>query len=143
MAFPADAGDISQISEYGRFAIPGAGHNLAGAAKNNKVMVWGRIKGLYNSTGLDLNERGGLRALGVSTVDYFSFTVRQTGSAGTTNPTDLKLFLADLEQGVTTPGKIFVADEAGTDAPAEPSNSDIITIDYLIVGEDVTAPELV
>jgi hypothetical protein len=106
-------------------------------------MVWGRIKGLYKTTGLDLNERGGIRALGVSTVDYFSFTVRQTGAAGTTNPTDEKLFLADLEQGVTTPGMIFVADEVGADDIAEPSDGDIITIDYLIVGDDATAPELV
>jgi hypothetical protein len=142
MAFPADNGDISQISEYGRFAIPGAGHNLTGTAKNNKVIVWGRIKGLYKTTGLNLAARGGLRALGVSTADYFTLTVRYTGAAGTTVPTDLKLFLADLQQ-TTTVDKIFVADEAGTDNPAEPSDADIITIDYFIVGEDVTAPELV
>jgi hypothetical protein len=142
MAFPADNGDISQISEYGRFAIPGAGHNLTGAAKNNKVLVWGRIKGLYNTTGLNLGARGGLRALGVSTADYFSFTVRFTGSGGVTVPTDEKLFLADLEQSLTN-NFIFVADEVGADSIAEPSNADIITIDYFIVGEDVTAPELV
>jgi len=142
MAFPADNGDISQISEYGRFAIPGAGHNLQGMAKNNKVVVWGRIKGLYVTTGLDLDARGGLRALGVSTADYFSLTVRYTGATGAVVPTDLKLFLADLQQ-TTTVDKIFVADQVGTDAPAEPSNADIITIDYFIVGEDVTAPDLV
>jgi hypothetical protein len=142
MAFPADNGDISQIVEYGRFAIPGAGHNLTGAAKNNKVMVWGQLKGKYVTTGLDLNERGGIRALGVSTVDYYTLTVRYAGSGGTTVPADELLFLADLEQALT-PGKIFVADQVGADSIAEPSDGDIITIDYFIVGEDITAPELV
>jgi hypothetical protein len=137
----ASNGDITQISEYGRFAIPGAGHNLTGAARNNKVIVWGRIKGLYVTTGLDLNAKGGLRALGVSTVDYFTLTVRYAGT-GLVVPSDEKLFLADVEQALT-PGKIFVADEVGADSINEPSNGDIITIDYFIVGEDITAPDLV
>jgi hypothetical protein len=135
-------GDITTITEYGRFAIPGAGHNLQGMAKNNKVLVWGRLVGTYDTLGLALIDRGGLRALGVSVADFWSFTVRYCGSTATTVPTDLKLFLADLEL-LTTPGRIFVADEVGQDPPAEPSDAESVTIDFLVIGEDATAPELV
>ncbi len=135
-------GDITRITEYGRFAIPGAGHNLAGQAKNNKVVVWGQLVGGYKTTGLDLASKGGLKAFGVTTADYFSFTVRYAGATGLVVPANLKLFLADLQQ-TTTVDKIFVADEVGADTPAEPSDADIITIDWFVVGEDATAPELV
>lgn len=135
-------GDITKIIEYGRFAIPGAGHNLVGQAKNNKVMVWGRIVGTYDELGLDLQSRGGLRALGVSVADYWTFNVRYCGATATTVPSNLKLFLADLEL-LSTPGKLFVADEVGADTPNEPSPAESVTIDFFVIGEDATAPDLV
>ena len=131
-------GAITQISEYGRIPLSGAGHNLTGEAKNNKVLVWGRIVGTYVTTGLALDTEGGRQALGVFPVDFVSLEVRYCGSTATTVPTDIKLFLANLSEA----DKIFVADEMGTDTPAEPSDGEAVTIDYVAVGEDNRSPEL-
>lgn len=137
------SGDITTVKEYGRYAIPGAGHNLQGQAKNNKVLVWGQLIGTYVTTGMDLEAIGGLKALGVSTCDFFCFNVRYSGAAGTTVCTDMAVPVVDYEQASGNPGKIFVADEAGAANIAEPTDADIITIDFLVIGEDATAPELV
>ncbi len=136
MAFPADAGDISQITELGRFNIPGTGHNNIGQAKNNKVMVWGQIKGLYDSTGLDALQYGTSESLfGLTVLDNLSLSVRTTGTAGTpVNVTSLKHPLAQLTQPL---GKIFVADDVGQADPAVPSGSDTIVINYVAFGEEL------
>jgi hypothetical protein len=141
MAFPEENGDISQITELGHFDIPGAGHNRIGQAKNNKTVRWGRIVGLYNSTGLNLtryNVDPG-KALGVSVLDHVTFEVRSAGAASAVFPTSLKGFLATLKDD----GKIFICDEVGNTDPTVPSNGDVITLDYVVTGETYTAPELV
>ena len=133
-------GDITTITEYGRFAIPGGGHNTAGVAQNNKVMVWGRLVGTYVTTGLDLAGAGGRKVFGVNKLDFLSMDVRYCGATSTTVPTDIKLFLATLEE---SSDKIFVADEVGTDTPAEPSDGESVTIDFIAVGEDAATPRMV
>ena len=139
-------GDITTIKEQGRYSIPGGGINTAGAAVNNKVLVWGTLEGTYDSTkGLDLGTRGGLRALGVSTADFFTFEVKQAGVSGTrTNPASLLQFEAgrENENGGGNVESIFVIDQVGAGSPAEPSNADLITINYLVCGDDATAPIL-
>ena len=141
------AGDITTLKTKGRYSIPGGGKSLQGAAKNNKVMVWGQLEGTYSaSVGLDLGPRGGLRALGVSTVDFFSFEIRQAGVSGTrTNPTQQKLFKAgyEPETGAGNVDSIFCFDDLGQGSPAQPSADDLITVDFLVIGDDATAPELV
>lgn len=141
MAFPADDGDIRVITELGRTSIPGAGHSKEGAAKNNKVITWGRITGLYKTTGLDLvrhGQEGG--AFGLSTIDHVSLSVRTAGTAGTpTNPTSDNQFLAELGNA----NKIFVVDQMGQANPAVPSDTDTIVIDYVAIGEELGAPELI
>ena len=139
-------GDITTIKEQGRYSIPGGGRNLAGAPQNNKVLVWGTIEGTYDGTvGLDLGPRGGLRALGVSTADFFTFEVKQAGVTGTrTNPASLAQFEAGYE-GVFGGGNvdsIFVVDQVGAANVAEPSDGDLITINFLVCGDDASAPIL-
>ena len=134
--------DISYIKELGRYSIPGAGVNSVGGAVNNKVLVWGRLEGEYDTLGLDLLARGTLRALGVENADFFTFEMRQAGVTGTrTNPTTLKLFKAHLQQ-TTVPGRIFCFDQLGAASPAEPSDSDIITLDFICLGDDARVPVL-
>jgi hypothetical protein len=139
MAFPADNGDISRITELGRFAIPGSGHNNIGQAKNNKVLVWGRLTGLYATAGMDVlrhgNGNGG--AFGLSSIDMVSLNVRKSA---TVNPTDEKLFLANLSVPL---GKIFVNDDLGQADPAAVTAGQTVVIDYCMLGDDLTAPELV
>ena len=139
-------GDITTIKEAGRYSIPGGGINLAGAHVNNKVLVWGTIIGTYDSTvGLDLGPRGGLAALGVTNCDFFTFEVRQAGVSGTrTNPTSLDMFRAGYEpaNGGGNVDSIFVIDEVGDADPAEPSDADLITLNFLALGDDATAPIL-
>ena len=131
-------GDITSIEELGRYTIPGAGHNLAGVAKNNKVLVWGRLTGLYVSTGLDLAAEGGKLALGVEPADHINLSVRYTGATGTTVPADQTQFLANLDSS----DKIFIVDQVGTADPAIPTAGDTIVIDYFVIGEDARSPEL-
>lgn len=139
-------GLITTIKIAGSYAIPGGGKNLTGQAVNNKIMVWGTLEGTYHATiGLDLTTRGGLRALGVSTCDFYTFEVRQAGVAGTrTNPSSLKLFKAgrESETGGGNVGSIFVFDELGQGSPAQPSASDLITLNFLVIGDDANAPVL-
>jgi hypothetical protein len=139
MAFPTGNGDVSQITELGRFSIPGAGHNNVGQAKNNKVIVWGRLTGLYVTTGMDVlrHGHGNGGAFGLDTIDHVSLTVR-TSNGG--NPTDENLFVANLSIPL---GKIYVVDQVGQANPATPGNGEEIVIDYCLIGEELAAPELV
>ncbi len=138
----ADAGHITTVKELGRYSIPGGGINTTGQAVNNKVMVWGTLEGLYKTTGLDLLARGEAAALGLSTLDFYMFEVRQAGVSGTrTNPTTLDIFRAGMANAATG-GKIFVIDEVGDADPAEPSDNDLITLNFLAVGDDARAPIL-
>ena len=132
------SGDITSIKELGRFAITGAGHNLNGIAKNNKVMACGEIKGSYVSTGINLANEGGTRALGVSTADFISLSVKFTGT-GAIVPTALNGFLANLDVN----DKIFLVDQIGQDNPTVPTAGDLITIDYVVLGEDTSQPAMV
>ena len=133
MAFPDDNGDISRIIELGRYNVPGVGHNNVGQAKNEKVLVWGRLRGLYASTGLDLLRHGGTAtAFGLETLDHISLTVRFAGSGGTVLPTADKGYLANVTHAL---GKIFVVDETGAANPAVPTAGDIIHIDYVAFGD--------
>ena len=134
-------GDITTLKEFGRISIPGGGINVAGASKNNKVMVWGQLVATYDTLGLDLLSRGGLRAFGVATADFWSFDVKQGGATATAVPTSLNGFLADLEL-VTTPNRLFIMDQVGADTPLEPSDTESFTINWLVIGDDARAPEL-
>ncbi len=143
MALGDTAGDVYQIKELGSFPIPGAGHNSIGQAINNKVIRWGRIKGKYATAGLNLGARGGFRALGVNDADgcdYYSLTVRKAGASAAVNPASELQFLAEF---VPSSGLIHIVDQVGADDPAIPTAGDLIEIDYLVIGEDATAPELV
>ena len=141
------AGDITTIKEQGRYSIPGGGAQTPGAAPvNNKVLVWGTIEGTYDATvGLDLGPRGGLRALGVTKADFFTFEVTQCGVSGTrTNPASLLQFEASYEPetGGGNIDSIFVHDQIGSGGPLEPSDNDLITLNFLVLGDDATAPIL-
>ena len=140
------AGDITTIKEFGRYSIPGGGVNQGGAPVNNKVMVWGTIEGTYDGTvGLNLDARGGFGALGLTNMDFFSFDVREAGVSGTrTNPTQQALFRVgrENENGGGSVGKLFVIDEVGAASPAEPSDNDLITLNFLVIGDDASAPVL-
>jgi len=130
-------GDITSIKELGRYTLPGGGFTTAGVAKNNKVVAWGEIIGTYKSTGIDLTAKGGSLALGVSEIDFIDLTVTKTGVAGTTVPVSDKLSLANIN----ATWKIFVVDEEGQANPAVPTAGDIITIQYMVMGDDTRTVE--
>ncbi len=141
MAFPSDNGDIGTVVELGRTSIPGAGHSKEGVAQNNKVITWGRITGLYASTGLHTVRHGAQGAIfGLNTIDHITLSVRTAGTAATpTNPTSNNQFLANITHAL---GKIFVVDQMGQANPAVPTAGDTIVIDYVAIGEEHGAPEL-
>lgn len=140
------SGDITTIKILGSYPIPGGGRNATGQPVNQKIMVWGQLEGTYDATkGLDLTTRGGLQAFGVSTADFFSFEVKQCGVAGTrTNPTTLKGFEAgrENENGGGNVGSIFVIDQVGAATVTPPSDNDLITVNFVVCGDDAGAPIL-
>ena len=136
-------GDITTMKEFGRITLPGGGQNVLGQAKNRKVMVWGQLVATYDTLGLDLLARGGLRAFGVESADFWSFWVKQGGATATAVPTNKALFLADLNpSNQTTPLRLFIADQVGANDIAEPADTETFTVNWLVVGDDAHAPEL-
>lgn len=129
-------GDITHIKELGRYAFPGGGVTTAGAAKNQKTLVWGEIKATYASTGINLTAKGGPLALGLNTIDFIDFEARYTGSLGTTVPVSDTLCLVNMN----ATWKIFLVDQEGQADPTAPTAGDIITLKYIAVG-DSSAPE--
>ena len=135
-------GDITTLKEFGRMSIPGGGiiRNTS-TPTNNKVMVWGQLIATYDTLGLDLLARGGLRAFGVSSADFWSFDVKEGGATATAVPTAKAGFLADLEL-ITTPNRIFIADQVGADSIAEPGDTESFRINWLVIGDDARVPVL-
>ncbi len=133
-------GDITAIEELGRLTIPGSGKaGTSGTPTNNKVIAWGRITATYAATGIDLHghQNATFRSLGVGGVgDFISLQVRYCGATATTVPTDNNLFLANL-QAKTETGKIFICDQVGQANPAVPTPGEAVTLDYLVVGDDL------
>jgi hypothetical protein len=130
-------GDISAIEELGRTVLPAGGFvGVSSQPTDHKILVWGRITCLYATTGVDLGSKGGISALGIKgRPDFLSLIPRQGGASATTNPTSLKLFMANLEVDKTTE-LIFIVDEVGAGSGTPPSAGETFTIDYMVVGED-------
>lgn len=127
-------GDITHIKELGRFTIPGGGFTTAGAAKNNKVMVWGEISGTWVDTnGLRLDNEGFPEALGVSTLDFVNVWVKTTGG-NASDDQDLKLAEVD-----SVTGNIFVVE---TDADTNPTAGDTVVLGYFAIGDSNAVADL-
>ena len=126
-------GDITYLKELGRFTIPGGGGTNTGIAKNNKIVAWGEISGIWEDTnGLKLSVLGGVPALGVSKQDFIGFSVITSGGTASTHEA---VFTAALN---TTTSNIMVVLD-GLTAPAE---ADVVVLNYLVVGDSNAAPDL-
>lgn len=126
-------GDITHVKELGRFTIPGGGHNLAGGAKNNKVMTWGEINGTWEDTnGLNLNNVGGRRALGLETLDYIQLYVKTVNAVYSG---DEAIFTAALGEDSE---EIYVV----LDGTTNPTAGQICVLSYFAIGDDVSVADL-
>ena len=132
-------GDITHVKELGRSRAEGGGSTTAGIAKNSKVFVWGEIKGTYASTGMAMNDAGGVRAFGLDTLDFIHLEVKLAGTGAVESADDL-LFLANYKR---TTDKIFVCDQVGASDPAVPTAGDVITLAYWAGGDSNSAPDQV
>lgn len=127
-------GDITHIKELGRITIPGGGRTTSGVPRQNKVIVWGELRGIYVTTGLDLSAMGGVVALGVTTLDFSKFEVKYSNAL---DPATVTIFAANLATGED---KIYVLDDLG--GGAVPGNAEIVVLQYLVIGDSNAAPEL-
>ena len=127
-------GDITHIKELGRSPLPGGGHTLTGVAKNHKVMVWGEISGSWadGTTGLNLSAKGGVRALGLETLDFVSFNVRTVD--GTAN-VDEAIHTAEFD---VTNNIIVVV----VDGLTNPTAGNVCVVRYFAIGDGIAAAEL-
>lgn len=133
-------GDISSIKVLGRFSIGGGGYSTSGTAQNEKVCVWGQITGTWaDTTGLKLNDKGGVLALGLTTCDVVKFDVVSvngvynieqamwTGHAVRTAGEDISGVLVQVDQG------------AGT---GNPTAGQVCVVNYFACGNSNQAPAL-
>lgn len=127
-------GDIVHIKELGRVTIPGGGRSTSGAARQNKVIVWGELNATYVSTGINLSALGGVAALGVTTLDFSKFEAKYVDG---NDPATVTLFAANL---ATDEDKIYVLDDIG--GGAKPEDAEIIVLQYFVIGDSNAAPEL-
>lgn len=133
-------GDVTIKNLYSQAL--GGGRDAAGIPKNNKRLVVGQIDGTYVSTGLAINKHGGPQAFGVNNLDYLKLEVITINTGGDTilvYPTTNALFLANYDH---TNQKIFVLEDCGAADPAKPADADTLSIRFVAVGDDVTAPAL-
>ena len=126
-------GDITKIKILSKVKLPGGGHTTAGVAKNNKVMVTGEITATYVSTGINLANEGGVKALGANSADFIKFTLGTTDGSAIA---DDKLYLIQLDHA---DGLIYMLEDIGAANAAAPTDADSVTLKYLLVGDAHTA----
>jgi hypothetical protein len=138
----ASNGDITHIKVFGKFSIPGGGHSRDGVAQNNKVMVWGEIKGTHEDTyGLNFSAAtalaGGFAAIGLETCDVIKFDV--VSSNGVYN-TEAAMFTAGIDRvnAAGTGGDIFVT----IDGTTNPTAGHVVILRFMAVGNSNAAPAL-
>jgi hypothetical protein len=136
MAYPSDDGDIISIKPLGRLTFPGGGHSLTGVAKR-KVLVWGELKAaLVDTSDIILGERGYHAAFGLDSMDFVTFEPKITGTdAAATYEDDEGLHCVAY---APTNGYIHIVLSGSSAVTA----GDDITLGYLAIGDDASAPEL-
>jgi hypothetical protein len=123
-------GDISSITKQGKIKLPGGGFTQAGVPAQNKTIVWGSIVSEYDSAGIDLAAEGGVRALGLETLDVIHFQISALDGEAMAN--DL-LWHVDLN---TSTNKIFLLETVGAANSVAPTDGDVTTLKYWAVGDD-------
>jgi hypothetical protein len=124
-------GDITSIKILGRVVLPGGGQTNTGVAKQNKTIVWGEIIGTSAATGFDLAgyESGGVKMLGLETLDVIDFEFRSVSGSAMAND---KLYLADLNRDTN---KIFMLEDVGAADSIVPTAGDTIKLRFLAIGD--------
>lgn len=128
-------GDITAIRPLGRVTLPGGGHTVDGLPVNHKVMVWGSITCTWADTGIDLATQGGVRALGVETLDFVDFFQHDTDQT-VMNKDALTLINLD-----TVDNLIFMLEDVGAATESPPDAGDALVLRFMAVGDGFT-PEL-
>ena len=139
-------GDITEVRELGRIALPGGGNTTAGVQVQNKVLVWGKIVCTWHSSGIDPASSTGMfgadgtlaKVFGVDNIDFCELTVQDQG-AGENVDEDAMHYYA-LDRGSEL---IFGLEDLGH--PTESSaatNADVVDLRYLVVGDESAYAEL-
>jgi len=119
--------------------LPGGGHTTSGAPVQNKVLVVGELNVTWkNSTGIDFTAGAGggddaAKVLGLETLDFVDFEFASTDGAA---PADEKLYLFALNRNTDF---LFGFEDIGQGTSAAPSDTDVIVITYMAVGDALAA----
>ena len=117
------------VFELGRSRVQGGGSNLAGSAKNDKVVVWGQIDYTYNTDGLVVPPS----RLGLSAIDVILFG-NVFGPADAA-PTAAQPWHAVYTTAAEGSGNVIVEDTAGN----EQTDSTTSTLSFFAVGSALNA----
>lgn len=118
---------------FSRSPLEGPGFNAAGEPRPNKVQVVGEINENYVTGGIVVSPH----QLGLTTIDYISFSVVSTADAGNV-PTAAATPLAMY---IYATNKVLVVTDSGTDAGAEATNDENVVLRFVAQGESAFAPE--
>lgn len=118
------------LKELGRLTVPGlGGHSLTGAAKNDKVAVWGDIHITSYTAG---GEPVTAADFGLSTTDAVFLSVRDVDDS---LPTATNIHVATYDYGAE---QVLAWDgSAGTTVPGASAQ-----LKFLAIGDSADAPEL-
>ncbi len=130
-------GDITAIKQLGRIQLPGGGNTTAGVQKQNKILVWGQITATYVSTGINLSNEGGVKALGVDNLDFVEIVVDVNSTDDNIDKDNLTLVNLD-----TTNDLIFCLESLGQTNAAAPGNADAMTFRYWAIGDAADVADL-
>ena len=139
-------GDITEVIELGRIALPGGGNTLLGVQVQNKVLVWGKLVCTWVSTGINPAAAGSLQGasgtlantFGVDNIDFYEMTVNDQG-AGEDNDEDAMHYYA-LDRGSNL---IFGLEDLGHPTRASAAtDGDVVDLRYLVVGDESAVANL-
>jgi hypothetical protein len=140
------SGDITEVKELGRIALPGGGNTTAGLQVQNKVLVWGKIVCTYVSTGINPAASDGMfgangtlaKVFGVENIDFCELTVNDQGAGENNDKDAIHYYALDRDSEL-----IFGLEDLGhpTESSA-PDNGDIVDLRYLVVGDESAYAEL-
>ena len=139
-------GDITEVRELGRIALPGGGNTTAGVQVQNKVLVWGKLVCTWVSTGINPAAAGSLQGasgtlantFGVDNIDFCELTVADQGDGLNMNEDQMHYYALDRASDL-----IFGLETLGHPTQATvPTDGDVVDLRYLVVGDESAYTEL-
>ena len=129
------ASTLDTVKILGRSPLPGGGRSDAGAARNNKVEVWGQITGTYTSLGTAFNPQD----IGLSAIDHIDLQTINNSAAAAKGLYTITTDLAEVYHEAGNEIVLQTIANVGTVADAAATS---FVVNFRAFGDDARAPAL-